>query len=141
MIKKIAIASIAVLALAGCASTKSADPVPVVTVTEQAPAPVDPPVTDTYASAEDTYLADAHAMDNSYIEATTDSDLLDIGNATCAALNEGNTITDILTYLVEEGTFTNGNQAEAGGILIAAAVVDLCPEYTSELEAFLTQSS
>ena len=137
MIKKIAIASIAVLALAGCASTKSADPVPVVTVTEQA----SPPVTDTYASAEDTYLADAHAMDNSYIEATTDSDLLDIGNATCAALNEGNTITDILTYLVEEGTFTNGNQAEAGGILIAAAVFGAFALGGGSIEAFLTQSS
>lgn len=142
MIKKIAIVSIAVLALAGCASNnKAEEPAPVVTVTEQVPAPVEPPVTDTYLTPEDTFLTDLHDMSNVYIDATSDADLLDIGNATCAALDEGNSIMDILTYLVESGTLETTDQAEAGGMIIAAAVVDLCPEYTSELEAFLTQSS
>jgi len=135
MIKKIAIASVAVLVLAGCASSNKAE--------EPAPAPAPavttaPPVTDSYTSPEDTFLADAHEMNNAYVEATSDSDLLDIGNATCSALSGGNTVDDIVVYLVEEGTFANADQAEAGGMLIAAAVVDLCPEYTSQLQAYIS---
>jgi len=131
MFKKIAIASVAVLALAGCASTAdkatpSPAPAPVVTAP---PAPV--------ASPEETFLADVHGMNNSYIENTTDSDLLDIGTATCAALDDGNTVEDIITYLANNNTFDTTDQAEAGGMIIAAAVVDLCPEYTSQVQAYV----
>jgi hypothetical protein len=133
--KKIAIASLAVLALAGCASNnKAEDPVPVVTVTEQAP----PPATDTYLSPEDTFLTDLHDMGNSYIDTTSDADLLDIGNTVCSALDEGNTIEDLVTYLYTSGTFDTTEQAEAGGMIIAAAVVDLCPEYTSQVQAYVS---
>ena len=139
MIKKIAIASIAVLALAGCASNnKAEEPAPVVTVTEQAPAPVDPPATDTYLSPEDTFLTDLHDMGNIYIDSTSDADLLEIGNTVCSALDEGNTIEDLITYLSTSGTFDNTDQAEAGGMIIAAAVVDLCPEYTSQVQAYVS---
>lgn len=134
MFKKIAIASLAVLVLAGCASNnKTADPAPVVTVTEQAP-----PATDSYTSPEDTFLTDLHDMGNVYIEGTTDSNLLDIGHSTCDALDGGNTIDDIITYLATNGTFDTTDQAEAGGMIIAAAVVDLCPEYTSQVQAYIS---
>jgi PBP1b-binding outer membrane lipoprotein LpoB len=132
MIKKIAIASIAVLALAGCASTADkATPTSAPAVTTA------PPATDSYASPEDTFLADVHGMNDPYIESTTDSNLLDIGNATCTALDGGNTISDIVTYLADNGTFTTTAQANAGGMIIAAAVVDLCPEYTSQVQSFI----
>jgi len=139
MIKKIAIISIAVLAVAGCASTtKSADPAPVVTVTKKVSAPVEPPATDSYASPENTFLTDVHNMNDPYIEDTTDSNLLDIGNATCAALDEGNTIEDIITYLANSGTFSTDAQANSGGMIIAAAVLDLCPAYTAQLQAYIS---
>ena len=129
MFKKTAIALVAVLALAGCASTADTpnpSPAPAVTT---APAPV--------ASPEETFLADVHSMNDSYIEATTDSDLLDIGNATCTALNDGNTIADIVDYLTTNGTFSSTGQARAGGMIIAAAAMDLCPEYAADVAAYV----
>jgi len=130
MLKKIAIASVAVLALAGCASTKSADP---------APAPA--PAADSYVSPEDVFLADVHSMNDPYIESTTDSNLLDIGTATCTALDEGNTIDEIVTYLIQSGTFSTAEQAKAAGMIIAAAGLDLCPEYASDVQAYANSLS
>jgi len=138
--KKIAITVGSILlfaSLAACGSsntdTATTEPAPVVTVTEQAP-----PATDTYASPEDTFLTDLHDMSNPYIDTTSDEDLLDIGNTVCSALDEGNTVEDLVTYLSTSGTFDTTEQAEAGGMIIAAAVVDLCPEYTSQVQAFIS---
>lgn len=130
MFKKIALTSVVVLALAGCAATTDTAtpaPAPAPAVTT-APAPV--------ASPEETFLADVHGMNDPYIESTTDSDLLDIGNATCTALDDGNTIADIVTYLTTNGTFSSTGQARAGGMIIAAAAMDLCPEYAADVAAY-----
>lgn len=123
---------LASLAACGASSTNTAptDTTSVAVVPDPVPAPE--PI-----SPEDTYLADVHDMGNVYIESTSDSDLLDIGTATCSALADGNTIEDIITYLATSGTFDSTDQAEAGGMLIAAAVVDLCPEYTSQVQAYI----
>jgi hypothetical protein len=138
--KKIAITVGSLLlfaSLAACGSsntdTATIEPAPVVTVTEQAP-----PADDTYLSSEDKYLADLHDMGNIYIDSTSDADLLEIGNTVCSALDEGNTIEDLITYLSASDTFDNTDQAEAGGMIIAAAVVDLCPEYTSQVQAYIS---
>ena len=142
MIKKIAIASVAVLTLAGCASNnKAEDPAPVVTVTEQAPIYVDPPVTDSYVSVDDEYLYALHDMEDSYIENTPDSDLLDIGNATCEALDSGVTISELVFSLASSDTFETAEQAQAGGIIIAAAASILCPQHASQVQDFLTENS
>lgn len=133
--KKIAIAAGSILLLASLAACGSSSTDTTSTDTNTVAVAPDP--TPAYVSPEDTFLADVHGMNNYYIENTTDSNLLDIGTSTCSALADGNTIEDIITYLATSGTFDNTDQAEAGGMIIAAAVMDLCPEYSSEVQAYI----
>lgn len=100
---------------------------------DPAPAPAPEPV----LTNEDEYLSDIHEMNDAYIEATSDADLLAIGNSVCDALDSGFTVEEIIYELGTNGTFESDDQAYAGGIIIAASAVDLCPEYTSQVQDFI----
>lgn len=106
-------------------------------VPDPEPAPIPEPV----YSSEDEYLYALHSMNDPYIESTTDADLVEIGNTICSALDEGNSIMDLVTYLATNGTFENTEQAEAAGMIIAASATTLCSEYTSDVQDFITQNS
>lgn len=136
--KKIAIAAGSALLLASLAACGSSSTDNTATDTSGGTVAVDPTPTRYPVTPESSFLIDVHGMNNSYIEATTDSDLLTIGTTTCSALDDGNTIDDIITYLATSGTFDNADQAEAGGMIIAAAVADLCPEYLDQLTAYVS---
>jgi hypothetical protein len=133
-IKYLVVPVVAVLALTACGSSSS--PAPTVTVTEQAQ-PIVPPTTN---SIEDTFLSDVHALNDPIFEANSDSDIVTLGNTICSTLDSGATIIDILTYLITNGDYTQ-DEAYAIGEIIAVSIVDLCPKYTPDLEAFLASTS
>ena len=143
--KKIAIIAGSVLLLVGLAACGSSDtnsaatdtsgvyetPAPVVTVTEQAPAPI---------SDDEQYLTAVHALDDPLIETSSDYTLLSIATNTCSALNSGYSISDIVVELADQGVITSDN-AKTIGSLLAASVMVYCPEYQSSLEEFVNNVS
>jgi hypothetical protein len=130
MKKIIIVAAISAVALVGC-SSQSTQPVPTVTITEAAPAPsVDDPPSDTGIDGEELYLLALRSMGNPIIDIASDSQLLDMGNSVCDALESGFTVEDIIAYMATEMTregLTSDYQSEAVGYIIGAADTALCP--------------
>lgn len=116
--------------LAGCGSSTTSATTDTTTTVQDVPAPV-------YVSPEDTFLNHLHSLGDSTIDSAYDSTLLSIGNNTCKALDSGSTVTDLVLYLVRSGS-VDGIEESAGKI-VGAAVLDLCPEYTSQLQDFTRQ--
>ena len=127
MKNKIGIASVVfalAIALTGCSSTAAtSDP----GITKQAPAPA-PVVT-----PEESYLVAVHSQYNVYIESSTDSALLDIGRQVCTTLDSGYTISEVITYLAVNGESDDQDFYAMEGIVIGAAVYNLCPEYMNQV--------
>lgn len=112
------------LLLTGCSNTASTDP-GLSKKTQDYVAPVTTPTDD--------FLSDVHMYGDAYIESTSDSDLINMANATCDALDAGNTVTDVITYLAYNQTETDTAFYVAEGEIIAAAVMNICPAYISQL--------
>ena len=102
-------------------------PAPVVTVTEQA----EP--SSGFTNAEDEFLSDVHGVNNSVIESNNDETIVETGHVICDALDEGNTVDDVVTYLSNTGDYSTDNQVEFAAAMITGSVINLCPEYKYQL--------
>lgn len=125
-ISAIALSAVALFGLAACSSEPTA--APTVTVTAEPPAPE--------LSAEDLYVANLRSQDNYYADNNTDNDLINLGYSLCSELDAGYTVVDVINALISEN-FGNGDTEaiEFAGLVIGAAVRDLCPEYAYQIEA------
>jgi hypothetical protein len=81
----------------------------------------------------DDFLSEVHMYGDAYIESTADSDLVSMATATCDALDAGNTVTDVITYLAYNQTETDQAFYVAEGEIIGAAVRNICPQYIPQL--------
>jgi len=136
------IGAIALLALlSGCGGGGSTDTAtPTVTVTETAD-PIaddnyDSGATDTssgFTSDEQAFLDDVHSMNNSIIEDNSDSAIVETGHTVCDTLDGGVTVTEITESLLSSGDYTTNNERGFLATMIAGAVVNLCPEYYSQI--------
>ena len=130
MYKYIAGAGLTALLLTGCGA--ASEPAATVTVTETAQ-PTTAPMSDS-----DSYLAALYATGDITLANMDESSLINIGNSTCELLDEGVTVSTLAVYLVENGGFTT-SQYETIGRIIGAAVYNLCPEYSYQIDQ-LTES-
>jgi hypothetical protein len=111
--------------ISGCSSNTAA---PTVTVTAEPPAPE--------LSAEDLYINNLRSQGNFYVTVNTDTDLINLGYTLCGELDSGYTVLDVIESLVMSGDFNGDPDAvEFAGLVIGAAVRDLCPEYSYQIEA------
>lgn len=117
-----------ILALTGCSSPSAGPDYSQPAPTQDYVAPVAPVVT-----PEESYLIGVRAYSNVYIQNASDIQLLEVGESVCSALDAGNSVTDVITYLA----FNSGNEDDAyyemAGLVIGAAVYNLCPEYISQI--------
>lgn len=131
MLNKILVAGIiSTVALVGCSS--QASPQPVVTVTESVEVPQQQSADDGVVTKEDVYLLSLRGVGNPILSSATDAELLDIGYTVCEILSKGYSTEDIIYYManemVKDGN-TSDAYAEAVGSIIGAAEVGLCTSY------------
>lgn len=119
------------LILSGC-SSNSGTPQATVTVTQEPTDTYEPPV----RTDEDVFIDDMRSVDNWIIDGNTDSDLIDLGWMVCSVLDEGYTIEDIVYELIGSGTVASDAEIEFAATLIVAAVYDLCPEYSNQVDSY-----
>jgi len=130
---------VAILALiTGCGGGGSNTATPTVTVTETTTADdnYDSSATDTssgFTSEEQGFLDDVHSMNNSIIEGNTDASIVETGHTVCDTLDGGVTVTEITESLLASGDYETDNQRGFLATMIAGAVVNLCPEYYSQI--------
>lgn len=137
MKKIIIVAAAAILLMIGLTACGSSNTNNTATDTyTTAPAPVETYV----ASPEDNFLEGVHSLNDPMIETTDDSTLLSIGHSTCRILNQGYSISALITTLAQQDAINSSN-AEAVGKIIGAAVVTLCPEYTSDMQDYINSNS
>lgn len=116
------------LALVGCSS--QASPVPTVTVTQNAPEPLNTDDGVSNLSNEELYLLGIKSMNNPILNSATDAQLLKMGYSVCEALDAGFTIDDIIQYMAVQMAgegMTSDVETEAVGYIIGAADSALCP--------------
>jgi len=135
--KKIMVVAAAAIMFFGLTACGSSDTNNTATDTyTTAPAPVE-----TYEpTPEDNFLTGVHSLNDPMIETTDDSTLLSIGHSTCRILNQGYSVNALVTTLSEQGAITTSN-AEAVGKILGAAIVTMCPEYTSDMQDFINANS
>lgn len=119
-----AVALATALVLTGCSTTPTYAP-------SQTEAPAAPQLTD-----EDLYLQTLHSTGNSYVNNGTDAQLVQLGHTVCQALDEGNSVTDIVTYLVLNSNNDDPEFARFEGQVIGAAVGAFCPEYSGQISGY-----
>lgn len=122
-LKVLTAGAISLLVLTGCASTTEAGPTGV--SHSSVPQPV---LTD-----EDLFLQAVRSDPNAYLQSAADSDLLNAAYETCNMLNQGYTVTDLVTILAESGTAANQEQAYAMGFIIGSAIQVFCPQYLGQV--------
>lgn len=76
---------------------------------------------------EDEFLYDVRSTGSAIIARQSDSELIDMGYTVCDALDQGYTVSDVVEVLAYNLPSTS--EAEAYSALIAAALVNLCPQY------------
>lgn len=131
MFNKIIVAGIiSTVALVGCSS--QASPQPVVTVTESVEVPQQESYDDGGVTNEDIYLLSLRSVGNPILNSGTDAELLELGYAVCEILSQGYSTEDIIYYMAKEMA-NDGNvsdvYAQAVGSIIGAAEVGLCTSY------------
>lgn len=117
--------------LTGCAS-QSSQANPAQTITEFA--------TPDFQSQEEQYIAHIRSLGNMYIDNNTDQALIDIGGQVCTTLDSGYSVDEMVTALINSGTFSTTEQYEFAGIIVGAGVKYFCPEYITEVEAYLANN-
>ena len=126
----IALAFGLVFMLSGCSSSADESaPAPTVTVTE---VPSEDVFGETY-TAEDEFLFDVRSIGNVYIENISDADLLELGYLVCGAFDEGYTVDDLAYELAATGDYSGSAEQEYAGTIIAGSVLNLCPEYSYQI--------
>ena len=98
-----------------------------------------PPV-DTYVppTPKEQFLSDINSLNDPIIAQTSDSELWSLATNTCSALDQGNSVTNLINYLANSGAMTNDN-AKSIGEIIGASVKDVCPSHLSELQDYINQ--
>lgn len=106
---------------------------PVVTTVQDLPPQTLPPAT-AAANKYDSYYA--HVLNNSGRANTmTKSDVIELGDLVCGALDEGNSIRSVVNLM---SSYASGTQdSEYFASVIFGAVTYLCPEYTADMRAYL----
>lgn len=117
----------------GACSTNSGTPQPTVTVTQEPTDTYEPP---TVYSDEEEFIYDMRSVDNWIINENTDAALIELGWGVCDVLDTGYTVEDIVYELVGSGTVATDAEIEFAGTLIAAAILDLCPEYSWQVDSY-----
>ena len=93
-----------------------------------------PDVTAAPVNKYDSYYE--HVLNNSgQANTLSKADVIKIGDLVCQALDEGNSIADIVT-VVERAASTTSD-AEYGAAVIFGAVTYLCPEYNAMMQSWL----
>ena len=123
--KKIVLGLTVAALLTGCGTATSPSSEPTDTYTDYA-------ASDTTTSPEDEFLYDVHSVHNSRVDSKDDAWLIESGYTVCETLAAGYTVLDIAAMMSEAGLDSAGNEGVAA--LVAAAVVNLCPEYQYQLE-------
>lgn len=131
-LKKIIVAALAVVSLAGCATSTP------VTVDDSKNAVQTAP--NTVVNPDDKYLAALHAQDNLILRSAPDADLVVLGRKVCEVLDSGVSVETLATNLVS-GLQSRGADAEtyrAAGAIVGAAIPAYCPSHEAELQRFLS---
>ena len=81
------------------------------------------------------YLEALHATGNSYVDNGSDRQLVELGHTVCQALDEGNSVEEIIYYLAANSSNDDPEFARFEGQVIGAAVGALCPEYSGQVAA------
>lgn len=84
-------------------------------------------------SVEDLFLVVVHDQ-APLSRSVPDADILDAAHSTCQALDEGNSMTDIMLIVIGSGIPT-----DVGGAIVGAGISAFCPEYQDELDALDAQ--
>jgi len=129
--KKIALAILAIVALAGCSTST---PAATVTVTQQAPAVTQAPQA---PSLDDQVIISLRSQGNSYINNISDAQLLDLTSQVCPILDSGMTVRSLLSSLVRDAINSGITDPEAlngMGLIVGVAVAAYCPQYTSQVQ-------
>lgn len=84
-------------------------------------------------SDEDYFLAEVRSSGNAYVANADDASLISIGKQTCGLLDDGYTVLEIATYLVENGTSNDSEFYEFEGIVMGAGIRNFCPEYSGQI--------
>lgn len=120
------------LLLVGCSAAETeATPQEVKTVyvtPEPEPAFDDTPI----IRDEDEFLYDVRSTGSVVIARQSDSELLDAGYTVCGVLDEGYTVSDVIVVLASN--LPSDSEAEAYSALIAAALLNLCPQYQYQVD-------
>jgi hypothetical protein len=111
------------------ATNNNTSPAPEVT-NEWTPEP-EPVYTD-----EEQFLNSVNGYGNSVIANISDAELLQMGYQVCSVLDEGYTVDDIIYEFVYNSNLSSDSEYEAVGLLIGAAVGNLCPEYIYMVEDY-----
>lgn len=126
----IIVIGIALMVLTGCASQSSqANPVETVTQFEQPT-----------LSPEQQYISHIRSLGNMYVDNSSDSSLVELGKQACTVLDTGYTVEELVTGLINSGSLNTAEQYEFAGIVVGGGVRYFCPEYITEVEAYLANN-
>jgi hypothetical protein len=121
----LAILFIAILAPADDSSSPATTAAPVVT---------NPPITAPAVNKYDAYLE--HVYNNSgQANTISKGDLIEYGDIICNALDQGRTLSWITNYLANGSTTQSDLELYAS--VVYGAVKHICPEYMSDMQAYL----
>lgn len=125
-VKLIAVGAGALLLLTACGGP--AGPTETVTVSQYPYDDTIVPDPEPY-TAEDAYIANLRSQGNIYVDSNSDADLIDLGYTACEVFADGYTLDEFVYELVISGEFETKDEQTFIGLVIGAAVRDLCPEY------------
>ena len=131
MKKIIVAAAISMVALVGCTSQSESTPIPTVTITEQAPAPLN--TDDGVVTNSQKFIDFVRDNGGIYGQIAEESDLFSLGQTICEGF-AGGLSEDEITYVLAQALVNNdmGNDdgAEFGAALIVGAKNYLCESST-----------
>ena len=131
MKKIIVAAAISMVALVGCTSQSESTPIPTVTITEQAPAPLN--TDDGVVTNSQKFIDFVRDNGGIYGQIAEESDLFSLGQTICEGI-AGGLSEDEITYVLAQALVNNdmGNDdgAEFGAALIVGAKNYLCEPST-----------
>lgn len=122
-----------ILSLSACSSSSSEPNPPADNFYSEPPVPEIPATT-----PEEDFITTLRSFDNYIIAVTDDYELIKLGNQTCSILDMGYTIQDIMNELVYNSSLSTEEDFEFAGLIVGAGVRHFCPEYITEVEAFLS---